>query len=323
MTLLEDQLTIALREAVDDVRLAPDLLTRASRAADRATLVRRGATAAAATGLAAAVTVGVATARDHGQRPVAAPRATASAAAGPGSTPEPGRPRLQLVAALQATAATTYRVHLRNDATSARGTVQYADFTGVVDSARGLATGTNRVSGEVQQVRVVGGTAYRSSGDGRWVGRPGTLADALVLDGRGSSSWSASDGSTADPATLLARLRERGTVTVADSGGGVAVYRVQYEVPGDGSAAAHAVTGAVRVDTRTGLVSLIRTYTTVTGAHPEVADGDALVFALDVTFADFGVAVDVAPPPAALVDRPGTGVAPQGGATPSPSPTSR
>jgi hypothetical protein len=155
------------------------------------------------------------------------------------------------------------------------------------------------------RVRIVGDNYYVQPGDGqRWYSGRGSLVQALVLNG--GRPWSPTEGASADPAILLAVVRHLGTVTFAGSSGSGAseldTYDYRYNIAGDDSVKAHQLTGTIEVHAKSNLIAEITMKTTVTGANPQVADGDWTTFSTVMTFSDYGVPV-TAQVPSGAVER--------------------
>jgi Sigma-70, region 4 len=266
------------------------------------------------------------------------------ASSGPGTpwtepgTPRAGAqaarsPRARLVAAMTTSAQLSYRLHLVNTSvlpdhqatptSPPRDLIDwYADYTGVYDPATRSGTGANTIRlpsgtldnpstyGEADsffRVRIVGGNYYtQSSGsEGPWRMGQGTLVQALVLNG--GRAWAPTDGASADPAVLLAAVRNLGTVTFAGRTGNGAMaldtYNFSYNIAGDGSVAAHQLTGTIVVHDQSNLVAEITMQTTVTGASPQIADSGSTTFRTVMTFSDYGVHVSVRAPTAIAVPK--------------------
>jgi hypothetical protein len=75
-------------------------------------------------------------------------------------------------------------------------------------------------------------------------------------------------------------------------------YRFHYQIAGDASVQPHRLAGTIVVHHQSDLIARITMRTTVTGAHPQVADSGLLTFRTVLTFSDYGVAVSVRPPAA-------------------------
>lgn len=220
----------------------------------------------------------------------------------------------------------SYRLHLVNTSTlpghrmtptsRSRGLINwYADYTGVYNPRTDSGTGVNIVrlqSGTLaapssygkavgyMQVRIIGNRYYtRSSGNDQfWRSGQGNLARALVLNG--GRAWAPTDGASADPAVLLAALRQLGSVKFAGQSGAGAkaldTYEFKYEIAGDASVQAHELTGTIVVHDESNLIAKITMRTTVTGANPQIADGGRTTFTTVMTFSDYGVPVSVKVP---------------------------
>jgi hypothetical protein len=195
----------------------------------------------------------------------------------------------------------------------------YADYSGVYSPRTGSGAGVDVVrqqSGTLAnpssygkpdgaiQVRIIGGRYYtRFSGSGQpWRMGRGTLVQALVLNG--GRAWSPTTGASADPAVLLAALRRLGTVTFAgkkgSGAGALDTYDFTYSIAGDASVKPHRLTGTIVVHDQSNLIARITMRTTVTGAHPRIADSGWTTFTTVMTFSDYGVPVSVRAPSGAV-----------------------
>jgi hypothetical protein len=322
-SIIEDLLTDAMREEAAGLTPAPDLVARAARANRQRTRLRLATSATGVAGVAAAVAISL-TGASPGPH-VVRPGAAASGSRAPSS------PQVRLIAAMTTSAQLSYRLHLVNTATTPEHQMTptspprdlvnwYADYTGVYDPATRLGAGVNIIrlqSGTLaspstygkavgsMQVRIVGDKYYVEPGDGqRWYSGRGSLVQALVLNG--GRAWAPTEGASADPAILLAVVRQLGTVTFAGSSGSGAgeldTYDFSYDIAGDSSVKPHLLTGTIEVHGQSNLIAGISMETTVTGANPQLADGDLTTFKTDMTFSDYGVPVSVQAP---------TGVVPQ------------
>jgi hypothetical protein len=324
---IEDLLAASMRDEVAGLRPAPDLVARAAQKYRRRARFRLAASAAGAAGIAAAVAVGL-TVASPGPSAV---RPGSGAARADGQ--DASSPQTRLVAAMTSSAQLSYRLHLINTSTTPdhRTTptspprdliIWYADYTGVYDPATRLGAGINTIrlqSGTFDnpgsygqadgymQVRIVGDNYYtRFSGNNEpWRTAPGTLVQALVLNG--GRAWAPTDGASADPAVLLAAVRQLGSVTfVGQSGSGAQaldVYKFSYDIAGDGSVEAHQLTGTITVHDQSNLIAEITMQTTVTGASSQVAEAGSTTFTTVMTFSDYGVLVRVQAPAGAVLEK--------------------
>jgi hypothetical protein len=156
----------------------------------------------------------------------------------------------------------------------------------------------SKVEGRIQ-VRIVGDNYYTRSGNGEpWDTGRGTLVQALVLNG--GRAWAPTDGASADPAVLLAAVRRLGSVKFAGKSGSGAraldTYNFRYHIAGDASVKPHRLTGTIAVHDQSDLIATITMQTSVTGAHPQLADGGRFTFKTVMTFSDYGVPVSVRAP---------------------------
>lgn len=317
---IEDLLAASMREEVAGLRPAPDLVARAARQHRRRARLRLAVSAAGSVGIAAAVAVGL-TVASHGPGAVQT-GSSAAKAVGHGAS----SPQARLVAAMTTSAQLSYRLHLINTSilpghqmtptSPPRDLINwYADYTGVYDPATRSGAGINTTrlqSGTLSnpssygkadgyiRVRIIGENYYTQfSGSGEpWRTSRGTLVQALVLNG--GRAWAPTDGASADPAVMLAAARHLGSVTfVGKSGSGaqaVDAYTFSYDIAGDGSVKPHRLTGTITVHDQSNLIAEITMQTTVTGAHPQLADGGQTTFKTVMTFSDYGVPVSVQVP---------------------------
>ena len=319
-SIIEDLLAAAMREEVVGLAPAPDLVARAARRNRQHTRLRLATSATGIAGVAAAVAISLTggSPSPHVVRP-----------GPPGGGQAPASPQVRLIAAMTTSAQLSYRLHLVNTATTPEHQMTptsrprdlvnwYADYTGVYDPATRLGAGVNTIrlqSGTLaspstygkavgsMQVRIVGHKYYVQPGNGqRWYSGRGSLLQALVLNG--GRAWAPTEGASADPAILLAVVRQLGTVTfVGSSGSGASeldTYDFSYDITGDSSVKPHQLTGTIEVHGQSNLIAEISMETTVTGANPQVADGDLTTFKTDMTFSDYGVPVSVQVPAGAV-----------------------
>lgn len=299
----EDLLTASMRQQVAGLMPAPDLVARAARRHRQRGRIRLAASILGTAGT-AAVAIAVTTAQ-----------------AGPGADrtiPNVGRavgqqassPRTRLLAAMTSSAQLSYRLHLVNEfvqpdvrlTPTSRPKTQvgvYADYTGVYDPKTRSGVGVDK-AGVNTQVRIIDGRYYTRPPGDTWFTRPGTLVEALVLNGGGRTAWEPEDGAVTDSTALLAALRHLGSVTFAGLRGSGAraldTYAFSYGIAGDNSVMPHELTGTVVVYHGSGLIAKISMQTTVTGANPQLGDGGPLTFMTVMTFSDYGVPVSVQAP---------------------------
>lgn len=323
---IEDLLAASMREEVDGLTPAHDLVARAARRHRQRKTIRLAASVTGSAGIAAAVAIGLAVAS-------AGPGTDRTRPAAPAATPgghEPSSPRARLVAAMITSAQLSYRLHLVNTSTlpghrmtptsPRRDLISwYADYTGVYNPRTSTGTGVDimrQQSGTLAdpssygkpdghiQVRLIGGHYYtRFSGNGQlWSTGRGTLVQALVLNG--GSAWSPTNGASADPAVLLAALRRLGSVKLAGMSGTGAqaldTYDFSYHIAEDGSVKPHQLTGTIVVHGQSNLIAKITMQTKVTGTEPQLADSGWMTFTTVITFSDYGVPVSVQTPTGAL-----------------------
>lgn len=271
----ETRLTEAMRQAVAGVETPAGIVARAARNRRLARRRTQTASVAGVAGLAAAVAVGVTVLL-------------------PADAPAPAPADGIAVVAPASIAQSSFRIDILNT-TQLKGRARetQADFTGVYDPVRRRGVGRARYGANVMELRLVGDLYYQSDPAG-WRQDAGNLVDALLLDG--GRQWGATDVSTADARVVLDSLRARGTLRVTGKAGGLDRYSFRYALPNDGSVARHTMTGAVVVHHDSGLLAEITQRTTVTGAHPEVADATPLTFVTTLKYSDYGVPVQVEAP---------------------------
>jgi hypothetical protein len=265
--------------------------------------------------------------------PDVTPPARPAPGAAQASRPLPSSPRARLLAAMTRSAQLSYRMHLVNlsvlpghqmtPTSRTRDLINwYADYTGVYDPRTRSGYGVNILRnqsgtladpstygkpGGYDQVRVIGNRYYTRfsatasfPAGGSWAAAPGSLAQALDLNG--GRSWAPASGGSADPAVLLATVRRLGQVRLARRSGSGAqaldTYRFQYQIAGDASVQRHRLTGTIVVHHQSNLIARITMQTTVTGTHPQITDSGRLTFRTVLTFSDYDVAVSVRPPAA-------------------------
>jgi len=305
---IEDLLAASMREEVAGLTPAPDLVERAAKRHRQRSRIRLAASVAGTAGIAAAVAIGL----------TVASSGPAAVRTGPGAAKAGGQaassPQARLVAAMTTSAQLSYRLHLVNTSkTPGRLLNWYADYTGVYDprtrSGAGVnilrrpGTGTDpslhgKVDGRIQ-VRIVGDNYYTRWANGEsWDTGRGALVQALVLNG--GRAWAPTDGASADPAVLLAAVRRLGSVKCAGKSGSggraLDTYNFRYNIAGDASVKPHLLTGTIVVHDQSDLIATITMQTSVTGAHPQLADGGRLTFKTVMTFTDYGVPVSVQAP---------------------------
>jgi len=300
---IEDLLAASMREEVVGLTPAPDLVARAAKRHRQRTRIRLAASVTGTAGIAAAVAIGL----------TVASSGPGAVRTGPGAAKAGGQaassPQAPLVAAMTTSAQLSYRLHLVNTSMwPGRDLINwYADYTGVYDPRTRSGAGVNilrrqsgsKVDGRIQ-VRIVGDNYYTRSGNGKpwFTGRGGTLVQALVLNG--GRAWAPTNGASADPAVLLAAVRRLGSVKFAGKSGSGAraldTYNFRYNIAGDGSVKPHWLTGTIVVHDQSDLIAKITMQTSVTGAHPQLADGGWLTFKTVMTFSDYGVPVSVQAP---------------------------
>jgi hypothetical protein len=315
---IEDLLSASMREEVAGLTPAPDLVARAARRHRQRTRVRLAASATGTAGIAAAVAIAVTVASAG---PGADRTGHGAGRNGPSAASAASSPRVRLVAAMITSAQLSYRLHLVNTSTlpGHRGTpagprrdliTYYADYTGVYNPRTSSGAGVNimrQQSGTLgnpkfygmvdghMQVRIIGHHYYtRFSGKHQpWMTGPGTLVQALVLNG--GRAWSPTNGASADPAVLLAAVRDLGSVKFAGKSGtgaqAVDTYDFKYHIAGDGSVKSHELNGTIVVHDRSNLIAKIIMKTRVTTAQPQLGDGGWLTFRTVMTFSDYGVPV--------------------------------
>jgi len=159
--------------------------------------------------------------------------------------------------------------------------------------------------GGYEQVRIIGDKYYtrfsstpRFPAGSSWESGRGSIAEALDLNG--GQGWAPASGGSADPAVLLATVRRLGQVRLTGRSGTGAMaldtYRFRYDIAGSSSVKPHRLTGTIVVHHQSNLIARIIMQTTVTGAHPKIADGGQLTFRTMLSFSGYGVAVTVRPP---------------------------
>jgi hypothetical protein len=333
---LEELLTVGLREHVagldthpDGPRPSPDLLDRATASYRRHRQRRHALVAASAVGaVTAASLVGI---RWQGWTAGAGDLAgaTRSPAGLVVSSPlQATTPKLQLIAAVEQTRRTSYRITLTNTRTRHQpgqpDLVDVVRFVGTYDPTRrrgsGTATFTNQGDTSAPagtQVLVVDGTVYLQDRDDDghvfWVRTDESLSNALTING--SRDLGATDLFTVDPGDLLPSLRalgqpslrrHSGTAPDADADTYTYAQRIRSKVVPDGHDAvdevpAHTIVSTVQVDPGSGRVVSFAQETTLRGAEPQIADRDPITFRTTAEFSAYGTAVDVQAPPADLV----------------------
>lgn len=328
---IERLLASTMREEVTGLLPAHDIVARAARRNRRRARARVAAAVTGTAGIAAAVAIGlmVATSGPGTGHPGPSPVRPGGQVAGP-----PRSPQARLVAAMTTSAQLSYRLHLVNTLDSSAGQMyaqahpnlpvnpvdhlphaisEYANYTGVYDPKSRLGVGVDTIHNDGQvylrlAVRLVGDNYYLAMGNHGWVGRKGALVDALLLNG--GRDWGPANGSSADPAVLLAAARHLGSVKfLGKSGAGaqaVDTYSYSYLIPGDGSTLPHALTGTIVVHDRSNLVAEItmRTDLTGTAAAQKIADPGVYLFSTVMTFSDYGVPVSVTAPPGVVIAQP-------------------
>jgi hypothetical protein len=306
---IEDLLAASMREEVAGLTPAPDLVARAAKRHRQRTRIRLAASVTGTAGIAAAVAIGL----------TVASSGPGAVRTGPGAAKAGGQaassPQARLVAAMTASAQLSYRLHLVNTSIMPGRLINwYADYTGVYDPRTRSGAGVNilrrqsgtgtgpslhgKVEGRIQ-VRIVGDNYYIRWANGEsWDTGRGTLVQALVLNG--GRAWAPTDGASADPAVLLAAVRRLGSVKFAGQSGSGAraldTYNFRYNIAGDASVKPHRLTGTIVVHDQSHLIATITMQTSVTGAHPQIADGGWLTFKTVMTFSDYGVPVGVQAP---------------------------
>jgi hypothetical protein len=306
---IEDLLAASMREEVAGLTPAPGLVARAAKRHRQRTRIRLAASVTGTAGIAAAVAIGL----------TVASSGPGAVRTGPGAAKAGGQaassPQARLVAAMTASAQLSYRLHLVNTSIMPGRLINwYADYTGVYDPRTrsgagvnilrrqsGTGTGPNlysKVEGRIQ-VRIVGDNYYTRWANGEsWDTGRGTLVQALVLNG--GRAWAPTDGASADPAVLLAAVRRLGSVKFAGKSGSGAraldTYNFRYNIAGDASVKPHRLTGTIVVHDQSDLIATITMQTSVTGAHPQIADGGRFTFKTVMTFSDYGVPVSVQAP---------------------------
>jgi hypothetical protein len=281
---LETELTAGLREHAAGVRLSYDVLENATRRHRRHQALRRSGYTIGVLGLAGVLATGLVITRgDTAGTPADPPRTGQAAADQPAE--------LRLAAAVQATAQTSYRFTLRYTISAPEGRADLKstteEYAGAFDprTSRGYLTG---MDGNVQ-IRIIDGEFYVLRNGWRNMGR--SLSQAIgIIGARGSTG---ADALTADPHTLLARLRDLGTVRHAGREGSVDAYTFEYQAPADPAVVADRVTGRVEVDAASKLIVRVTQETTLRGAQPGVADRDAIRFRTVLTLSDHGLTVNV------------------------------
>ena len=281
---LEAELTEGLREHAAGARLSHVVLANATRRYQRHRALRRSGYAVGVLGLAGVLAAGLAVSQDGSVRD--SPQTGRSAADQPAE--------LRLAAAAQATAQTSYRFTLTYTISAPAGRIDISSLTeeyaGAFDSAtqRGYMTG---LDGNVQ-IRIVDGEFYILRNGWRKVGR--SMSQAIgIIGARGSTG---ADALTADPATLLAKLRNLGTFRHAGREGAVEVYTFEYRAPAAPSVVADLVTGRVEVDAASNLITKVTQATKLRGADPDLADKDTITFGTVLTLSDHGLTVTVERP---------------------------
>jgi len=299
---LEQRLAAGFRDYAAGVRLDTDVVAAAAARHHRRTNARRAIVAGGVLSVAAALSA-VLVLGNAAQPPVAGHRPSATAAPAPA---------LQLAAAVEGTAQTSFRlkVTLKRAYETGRlaGTSDTEEYEGAFDAAadRGyLRTGTTvpGTTGPIE-LRIIGDEVYTGRPDTNVWKRPIKRSDlAAVLGTANPATSSVINGLTVDPRTLLDMLKGLGGVTPAGrSGSGstaVDTYTFAYQVAADASTAAHQVTGSVEVGVQSHLLARITQQTTTVGADPAVADGQPLTWRTVIEFAGYGTPVKVDKPAAA------------------------
>ncbi|GAA1878585.1 hypothetical protein [Actinomadura bangladeshensis] len=237
----------------------------------RAKRTRRAAVLGASTTAAAAGALAVA---------LAAGPASGTA---PGTAPGDADGRTSLVAAVEATAATSFKVEMANTMRQGDRPAHVERYRGAFDAAkhRGYLRGPLSAR-TAPELRFIGGKTYVHRGEwkevegGFSVLSRGTLAPASLA---------------ADPASLLKRLSTLGKVTSA--GGGT--YTFSY-VPAKtgGPPTGDRVTGTVTVADQK--VRRIEQKTVIRSATPEIADRDPVHFTSVIDFSGYGTPVHLDQP---------------------------
>ena len=277
MTIDENEFAVALRDLADqDPVTAPptaQLLGRARRA-------RRGRTTALTAAALAVVTMaggGLAVGLDR-RGPATTASATAAAA-----SPEADSPAFQLVAAVQASAKTSFRFTMTAGEKKIAGPPQ---ITGAYDPRvpKGYSIGANKVVEE----RLIGKDFYLRKGKGwtKFRATPG-----LVLAGDLTNTGPLNPLATVDFVKQIDTLKKAGTVKKT----GPTSYSFSYSwKPGDiDKPAVIPISGTVQIDAKSGLVtSMAYTFTL---AYKEVEVGTTSV-AVRWTYTGYGKPVDVQVP---------------------------
>ena len=229
---IEDLLIAGMHERVGGITLTTDVLAGAGRRHQRRTAIRRTAYAAGVLGLAGALGI---TATTGG----GAPRSqTPPAVAGAESA------NLRLAAAIAASENISYRVSVSTHVASVPGSPDWT-AEGAFDPTK--ATGYLRApyteGPGFREERLINGVRYAGDAGGDkkvvWQRYPGKQ-NKLNYDGALSGTL----GASADPASMLAALRQAGA-TITDNGAGGFHFSVKVKTPG---AQSDALTGDVTLD---------------------------------------------------------------------------
>jgi len=301
----EQRLGAGFREYAASVRLDADLVGAAAARHRRRGAVRRAVYATGALGVAA--TLSAALVANTGQP-------ATSAQQGPGAGA--AAPAIQLAAAVQATARTSFRLHitLTRSLEHADGGDGYSDseeYAGAFDTAanRGyLNILPGRVRGQVvgrpgrlPQLRIIGNDVYMTIPGTNRAARHFRRSQLSGLLGTATpATSSALERLSVDPRVLLAELRHLGSVTrTGRSGSGdaaVDTYAFAYQVKAGDVTGAHRVTGRVAISVRSHKLAKITQQTTTVGADPTFADSTPLTWRQVIVFYDYGTPVHVAKP---------------------------
>jgi hypothetical protein len=302
--LMEQELAAGFREYAAGVRLDSHVLAAAAVRHRRRINVRRAVVAGGVVGV-AGVLSGVLVLGDTAQPAAPGHRPPAAAVQAPA---------LQLAAAAQATAQTSFRLRMTrtqsNETGRLKGYSVSEEYTGAFDAVadRGyLRVGPSRVRGRVEgnplpiELRIIGGDVYMGRLDTNVWGRHIKRSDlADMLGTANTATTSVLQDPTVDPHGVLDMLQHLGSITPAGrSGSGSAAvdtYTFAYRVASDASTAAHRVTGSVKIGVESRMVARIAQQTTTVGANPEIADGDPLTWRTVIEFSDYGTPVHVEKP---------------------------
>jgi hypothetical protein len=301
---LEQRLAAGFREYAAGVRLDTDVVGAAAARHRRRATARRAMFASGVVGVAAALSV-VLVLGNSGQPPAAGHRPAAAGVQAPA---------MQLAAAVQATAQTSFRLRVSLTRSYETGRLTgYSDseeYEGAFDAAADqgyLRIGPSRVRGQVVgtmpplELRIIGEDVYMGRLDTNVWGRHIQRSDLADLLGTANpATASILKDLPVDPQALLDMLRHLGSLTPAGRSGrgstAVDTYTFAYQVDADAARAAHQVTGSIEIGVDPHLLARITQQTATVSADPAFADGQPLTWRTVIEFSDYGTAVHVDKP---------------------------